>query len=184
MALTERLTTEDCLEPPNEVLLNVIRESDKRGLGTSEIVDAVDLGSDAVRDRLHGLEAEGRVEHETIGSTADYSFVWYLADGEREAPINPEIARLVYWCEETKESRRSVLNTAKVIGTAAAAVVILTLTATAQGLPLVGIDPVLLLSGGWAFTVAAAGAAALGGSLIYIGILAERFGEWLVERES
>lgn len=42
----------------------------------------------------------------------------------------------------------------------------------------------LLFSGGWAFTLGAAGAVALGGSLIYIGILAERFGEWLVKRES
>jgi hypothetical protein len=184
MSITDHLTTDDQLDPPNEVLLNVIRESENRGVGTSEIVDAVDLGADAVRHRLHGLEAEGRVVSDTIGSTDDYSFVWYLADGEREASVNPDIDRLVYWCEGMKGIGQGVLAPAKMIGGVAVAIIVLTLTATAQDLPLGGIDPGVLIAGGWAFTLGAVGAAALGGGLILLGDLTERVGEWVVDRES
>lgn len=183
MALTDAFATEDQLDPPNEVLLNVIRQSEKRGLGTSAIVIDVDLEHDAVRDRLHGLEAEGRVESETIGSEDDYDFVWYLADNERTKPVDPEIDRLVRWCEWTKDTGDVVLDTAKQIGLAGLAIVMLSLTAAAESLTLGGVNPSFLLIIGWATVIGAAGAGAAGGGLIYASGVAEWVGKRLVDRD-
>jgi hypothetical protein len=184
MLVTGTLSDDDSLDPPNEEILNVIRESNKRGIGTSEIVEVVDLGADAVRDRLHGLAAGGRVESETIGSEDDYNFVWYLAEDERTQPVNPDIARLVDWCEHTKSIGETTLEAAKFIGLGGVVVIILTLSAVVEGFPLGGFDPTLLLYVGWATVLGAAGAGVGGGGLIYIAVVAEWFGEWLVEREN
>lgn len=180
----ERLAVDDSLDPPNEVILNVLRTSDKRGLGTSEIVDAVDLGADAVRDRLHGLEAEGRVVSETIGSKSDYSFMWYLSEGERTKPVNPQIGRLINWCEHVKTIGGAALYGAKIMGLTGVVIIVLALTAIAEGILLGNIPATTLLYIGWATVLGAAGAGAGGGGLIYIGVVAESIGEWLVSREN
>lgn len=153
MSLTNHFGPDDGLNPPNEALLNVIRESDKRGVGTSEIVRAVDLGADAVRERLHGLEAEGRVESDTIGSEHDYDFVWYIADAERTQTVNPDITKLVRWCEYIKEIGESTLMGAKIFGGAGIVVIILTLTAVAEGFALGGLDSSVLIYVGWATVI-------------------------------
>lgn len=182
MPVIDSLGSDDRLEPPNEELLNVIRTSDKRGVGTSEIVEAVDLGSDAVRKRLRGLEAEGRVESETIGSEEDYNFVWYIADEERTRPVNPKIDRLVHWCEWIKDVVEATLEAAKYIGFTGLALVVLSLTAAAEGLSLHSVDPSALIFVGWAVVVAAVVAMAVGGGLISAAVIVEKLGEGIVER--
>lgn len=181
MEAIDHLSTDDDRTPPNEELLNVVREKGNPGVGTGDIVDEVDLGFDAVRDRMHGMEAEGRVTHDTIGSEGDYSFVWYLAESERDAPVNPDIARLVDWCEWAKAYGCDAFESAKFVGLIGIGILMLTLTAVGEGIPLAGFDPGTLLYLGWFITAVAAGIAALGGIAMLLGAEAEYFGEWLVE---
>lgn len=184
MSLADHLKTDTDLNPSNETILNIIRESDKRGVGTSEIVDAVNLGADAVRNRLHGLEAEGRVESETIGSAKDYDFVWYLADNERTKPVNPDIAHLVDSCEQVKYIGRHMNKTAELIGKAGVTVMVLALTAMALEISLGRLDSTSLLIVGAATIFGAASSGVAGGALICVSVIVEMLGEWIVRREA
>lgn len=69
------------MDPPNQELLDILREKHPKGVDTSEIVQQVDLKHDAVRDRMMGW-TENRVESGIIGSEDDYTLVWHLAESE------------------------------------------------------------------------------------------------------
>jgi hypothetical protein len=185
MSLTDSFKYDDDLEPTNEELLNIIREQDQRGVGTSEIVSEIDgLKQDAVRNRLRGLEAEDRVESDTVGSEDDFTFIWYLAENEREEPVNPDLTRLVDNCEQFKFIGRKGITGAKYVGQSGMLIIILTLTTLVEGLQLPGIDPSVLLYAGWLSVVVAAAIGAGSGALIYLSVVTEWVGEQLVERES
>lgn len=182
MVDTELLSTEKEYDPPNEELLNVIRESDERGVGTSEIVAAVDLGHDAVRDRMRGMEAEGRVESITVGSQDDYSFVWFLADGERKDPVNPDIDRLVYWCDSMRAIAEEGRDSGQLSAVVGVALIIVTLGSTFVGIRLAGFDPEGLVWLGLAFVFGGLVVYGAGSGLKAIAELTEMYGERKVSK--
>jgi len=177
MSLPDALRGEHGLEPPNEIILNVIRKSEGRGIGTSEIVESVNLKHDAVRDRLRGMEAEGLVESETIGSSQDYTLIWFLAEGVRTEPVNPGLINLVQKCELIKRFGNIISRTGTVGAVAGAFTVIFVLTLIVQGINLPGMNRNFGLFMGWVFVILAGGVYVLGNVLISVSILAEWLGE-------
>lgn len=90
-----------------EQILNVIRRSDAGFVGTTEISDSptVDRGEDSVRDTyLPQLEEKNRVKKKRLGDPENGNFAWYLPEGERKRPVNPDI----YWIARLSERGRQV----------------------------------------------------------------------------
>ncbi|UWG49171.1 hypothetical protein HSRCO_3030 (plasmid) [Halanaeroarchaeum sp. HSR-CO] len=98
-----------------EEILNVIRRSDAGFVGTTEISDSptVDRGEDSVRETyLPRLEDKNRVSKKRIGDPENGNLAWYLPEGERKRPVNPDI----YWAARISEGGRDIGTTVLRIG--------------------------------------------------------------------
>ena len=183
MIQPDRFRTERRRDPPNEELLNTIREHHPEPVGTGDIVKKVELKSDAVRDRLKEMEERGRVEFAVIGSENDYTYVWYLADDERREPVNPEIDRIVELLERLKEWGRGLESVGRDIVWASLTLVVLTIGLSSQDISLPALKNDLLIMLGLGFALG--GVAVVAGAQVFkVGpFFAERLAEWYIESD-
>lgn len=93
------LSTHDGNGTHPEELLNVLRESDKLVLGTSEIADTVGLSDTAARDYLNDLRDDDRLIKQDVGGVD----VWGLPRTEIQNPIPPELDRLARFNKEMRD---------------------------------------------------------------------------------
>ncbi|MCF2165369.1 hypothetical protein KVP04_00505 [Halobacterium salinarum] len=136
MSLREHLTLNREEKRVDEEILNVIRESNAGFVGTTEVSDSpgVDREEDTVRNRLWGLEEEGRVHVKRIGN--DGNLAWYLSEDERQDPVNPDIYWAARICEEGRGVGTVVLRIGVLCALTGFLLMMLALTADIAGVQL------------------------------------------------
>jgi len=149
----------------DELILNVIRESEAGFVGTTEVSDdeRIGLKEGAVRNRLDGLEEDGRVHKKRLGHPERGNLAWYLADEERERPVSAERYWVARACEEGRAISGNVLRIGGIVALAGVMTLMLSISADVFGLQIAVLQP--STAGSIGFALAAAGFAnvALGG---------------------
>lgn len=171
-----RLSTDD-QSPPNEEIVNVLRRHPGRGLGTAQIAEEVGMSADGARNRLNELVEEGWVEKESIGSGQNPPDAWYLAAGQREKPIPPEINRLIRKLEWSKSTGYYCYSVSKLVAGIGLFVIVVALTAAIQNQSFT-VGGQNLLSWGYALTIGGAAGVGMGLGFVGLSILTERAATW------
>jgi hypothetical protein len=151
----------------DEKILNVIRESDAGFVGTTEVSDdpRIEIGEDAVRNRLTKLEEVERAHSKRVGHPERGNLAWYLAESERQRPVNPDRYWLARVCEEGRGIGGNILRIGGVVALAGMMMVMLSLSANMLSLQVEVLQP--STAGAVGFALAAAGFAnvAIGGAM-------------------
>lgn len=151
----------------DENILNVIRESDAGFVGTTEVSDdqRVGIGEDAVRNRLTKLENANRVHSKRVGHPERGNLAWYLAEGERQRPVNPDRYWLARVCEEGRYIGGNILRIGGVAALAGMMMLMLSVSADLFSLQIKVLQP--STAGAVGIALAAAGFAnvAIGGAM-------------------
>jgi hypothetical protein len=151
----------------DELILNVIRESEAGFVGTTEVSDdeRIGLKEGAVRNRLDDLEDEDRVHKKRLGHPERGNLAWYLADEERERPVSAERYWLARVCEEGRAISGNILRIGGVVALAGMMTLLLSISADASGIQIALLQPSTAGTVGYALAVAGFANVALGGVL-------------------
>jgi len=113
MSLKDRISLNPEEKRVDQEILNVIRRSEAGFVGTTEISDSdtVPRSEDTVRERLRTLEEDEKVASKKIGHPERGNLAWYIPEGQRQRPVNPDIYWVARVCEEGRVIGSWVLKT-------------------------------------------------------------------------